>query len=203
MKVEVEGKQYRVEWQHGWAISPNDPELILLARRNAVHKAAINRETTTCFIRDLSTPSPGDATFPVVADATVVRYHKDTPNRLVAIEESLRKALKKLFPETFGEPAGAHDVSCRNAFWEAFRGRRRSRTTPQRAVAMVTETLESLIQHVRAYPMPGDRGDYFASVMERALPVLKLAARNCTFRVRHQPNDGSARFREGGLQCRR
>ena len=91
MKVEFDGKTYAIEF-HYWNIGI---------------------DATDCLIRDLSTPSPGDGTAPVVAQGTALRYYKDRPDREKARKAALKKAIC------------GYDKPTRRLSREAYLGRKR------------------------------------------------------------------------------
>lgn len=138
MKVTIGEKQYAIEFEYNWTLDErvlSREEVAVVMRDEGMAIGAARpcdlRERTTCRIRDLSVASQGDGkTFPVVVEASVVRYKRDTPNREVGRKRALAKALDALgvglmpYPE-YGVLSPARR-NLRRAFWEAFLNRKRA-----------------------------------------------------------------------------
>lgn len=143
MKVQIEDKLYSVEFEHGWIVPKLNYELIsqefaelCMQRKVAGVQGKDLRERTVCRIRDCSAPSPGDGTFPMIAQAAVQRNKKDTPNREKARKAALARAVLKLSVQSVDLPpiAGLNSNqfqealdrvnldrrNIRRLFWEAY-----------------------------------------------------------------------------------
>lgn len=85
------------------------------------------REETLCLIRDGNAPRSPDTVQPVITQASVRCFHKDTPNREVARKRALAKVLEYLYPAGL-----SHDgKERRRLFWKAYL----ERATPQAKAA--------------------------------------------------------------------
>jgi hypothetical protein len=112
MKVCFDDHDYRIEFQYGVRIP---------AVGNRVSDA------TRCLIRDASTPSPGDGTFPVIAQGQVARYYRDTPNRDKGRKFALAKALESITHRWEYEVGFVGAKYRRRLFWEAYLNRKAAR----------------------------------------------------------------------------
>jgi hypothetical protein len=123
MRVKFEDREYSIEFRYEW-VKGSLADGYALTRMGAEDA----RERTKCLIRDRD-PALIDSNGqrPVVAQALVVRYYKDTPNREKARKAALAKALESLDLDAVGcQPPYIHQFkSRRRAFWEAYLNRAR------------------------------------------------------------------------------
>ncbi len=91
----------------------------------SVHGVAVTRSVTYCYLRDLSVPRRANDDAVILAEAAVVRYYKDPPNRELARKAALTKALRG-FDITLNDWSSAQAKDRRKLFWAAYLGRKKA-----------------------------------------------------------------------------
>lgn len=84
----MQTENYRVSWKHDTYVPPSS-------------NVGQTRQTTICYLKD----AEGN----ILHEGSVGCFHKDRPNRLVAIKESFKKAVQNVT-----------DKKVRAALWEGF-----------------------------------------------------------------------------------
>ncbi len=120
MKVQLADRELSIEFAYDTIYVGGKPNRF-------VHEERIGqaREVTHCLIRDISAP-PDTNEAPIIAEAGVVRYYKDPPNRELARKAALAKALEEL-DRVLPLPNLIHGIAKerRKLFWEAYLYRKR------------------------------------------------------------------------------
>lgn len=115
MKVQLADLECSIEFAYETAMEPR--------------AGGEERELTHCLIRDISAPRRSNDDAVILAQAEVVRYYKDPPNRELARKAALTKALAKLDEELPCKAIFLHArqqlaKARRKLFWTAYLNRK-------------------------------------------------------------------------------